>query len=445
MPSDLLSIARSGAQAARIALDVTAQNIANASTTGYVRRSVALSEVTSSGAFGRANDVSLSGVRLDHVIRNADLFRQAEVRRTSSDTARAGAELSGLENIETAVEQSRLYPAIVDFEASLQRLAGDPVDPSLRAATLESARNLAGTFNLAASALDSVGDLQRFEAQDETDQVNGLAKELALLNRRLTRAGDATSDQSALLDQRDNLLQRLSGFADVSTTITADHTVTVRLGGSGGPTLVSGGSTSPFAMTTAANGTISFTLGGSPVALTGGSLTGRGLALNTVAANRTALDGLANSLSAAANGAQASGVALDGTPGQPLFSGTGAAGIALGLTSSAGIATAPAGAAAGSRDPANLAALRSALTAANVSGGADALLFTLSSTIAARRTTSEALEVIAGSARVSLEAQSGVDLDTEAVNLIRYQQAFQASGKAMQVAATLFDTLYAIR
>jgi hypothetical protein len=40
MSSDLLQIGKSGAIASRIALDVTAQNITNASTDGYVRRSV---------------------------------------------------------------------------------------------------------------------------------------------------------------------------------------------------------------------------------------------------------------------------------------------------------------------------------------------------------------------------------------------------------------------
>ena len=54
MSSDLLSIARSGAMAARVALDVTAQNIANASSDGYVRRSVRLAELASSGGFGRS-------------------------------------------------------------------------------------------------------------------------------------------------------------------------------------------------------------------------------------------------------------------------------------------------------------------------------------------------------------------------------------------------------
>jgi len=42
------------------------------------------------------------------------------------------------------------------------------------------------------------------------------------------------------------------------------------------------------------------------------------------------------------------------------------------------------------------------------------------------------------------ESLSGVNLDEEAANLIRYQQAYQAAGKAMQIATTLFDTLLAI-
>jgi flagellar hook-associated protein 1 FlgK len=39
---------------------------------------------------------------------------------------------------------------------------------------------------------------------------------------------------------------------------------------------------------------------------------------------------------------------------------------------------------------------------------------------------------------------SGVNLDEEATNLLRYQQAYQASGKIMQIANTVFDTLLSI-
>lgn len=445
MASDLLSIARSGAQAARIALDVTAQNIANASSQNYVRRSVSLGEVASTGGYGRVGDVSLSGVRLDRVVRNADLFRQAEMRRTGSDAARAGAELAELENIESAVEQSGLYPAIVKFEGALQQLTADPVSPSLRAAVIEDARTLTRTFNLAAQSLDAVGEGLRLEAADSVDQLNLHATELARVNLRLARVADASSDQSALLDQRDGLLQKLSQYTAVSTTIAADNTVEVRLGSSTGPQLITGGSAAPLAMQTAANGTIGFTLGTSPVTLTGGSLAGRAQALTTLDSTRSALDTIATALATAANSTQAGGAALDGSAGQPLFSGSTAAGITMTLTNGALLATAPVGSAAGSRDPANLTALRAALSGADISGKTSRLLFTVSSTVAARKTTMEALGSIADSARLALQTQAGVDLNAEAVNLIRFQQAFQANGRAMQVATTLFDILLGIR
>ena len=39
---------------------------------------------------------------------------------------------------------------------------------------------------------------------------------------------------------------------------------------------------------------------------------------------------------------------------------------------------------------------------------------------------------------------SGVNLDEEAANLIRYQQAYQAAAKALSVASTLFASILAI-
>ena len=445
MSSDLLSIARSGATAARISLDLTAQNIANASTEGYVRRSVRLEELAPASGPGQIDEVSLSGVRFAGIVRNADVFRQAEVRRTGSDAARADAEVAGLTDVEAAVEQSQLYPALVAFEGSLGQLAADPVNPSLRAAVIEDARTAARSFTIASTALDAVGDGMRFEAQDGVAQVNLLAGELGKINLRLARASDGSSDQTALLDQRDKLLEKLSGFANIATTIAPDQTVRVALGGSGGPQLVGPAAVTPFTLTTGTDGTIAFALGGSSVSLSGGALAGKAQALVTLAEARGRLNTLAGTLIATANGAQASGVALDGSPGQPLFSGTGAADIAVALSSGAQLATAPAGAPAGSRDLANLAALRAALTGAGVIDQADAALFAISSAVAGRTVTRDALQTIAGSARDALDAQSGVDLDAEAVNLVRFQQAFQASGRAMQVAATLFDTILAIR
>lgn len=444
MASDLLSIGKSGANAARIALDVTAQNIANASSEGYIRRSVSLKEVASAGGIGQSGDISLSGVRLNAIVRNADLFRQSEVRRTGADAARANAEVGGLENIESAVEGADTYTAIVKFEGTLQQLAADPTNTSLRAAVTEQARTMANSFNIASQGLDSVRDGLQFEAGDGVDQVNKLAQELARVNLRLARASDASSDQTQLLDQRDSLLQQLSNYTDIKTTISSDQTVEVTLGGTPGISLVTGGAATPLAMAAATNGTISFTLGGSPVTIAGGALAGKSQALTKLADTRSRIDAVAGSVITAVNAAQAAGIDLTGAAGQPMFGGSNAGDMKMILADGSGLATAPAGAGANSRNSANLDALRTTLSGVDPAGKMDAAIFDISSTVQGRSISRDALVTIASNASIALSAQAGVDLDQEAVNLMRFQQAFQASGRIMQVASDLFDTIIGI-
>ncbi|MDH5480991.1 MAG: flagellar hook-associated protein FlgK [Nitrosomonas sp.] len=58
--------------------------------------------------------------------------------------------------------------------------------------------------------------------------------------------------------------------------------------------------------------------------------------------------------------------------------------------------------------------------------------------------TSKAQANLLTQSRESIQAISGVNLDEEAANLIRYQQAFQASSKVIQISGTLFDTLLSV-
>ncbi len=444
MASDLLSIAASGARAARSALDVTAQNIANASSDGYVRRSLRIEEVSASGGAGRIGDISLSGARVAEIRRNADAFLQGEVRRTSGDLQRANVELSGLQNMESALEQSGVFTAIVEFEAVLQQLSSDPVDPSRRAAVVAEASTLANKFNITASGFDAVGDGLRFDAEAEVNDANIIGAELARVNLRLTRAGSGSSDRAALLDQRDQLLERLGGFSSLTTSFAADGTVAVSLGSNPPRSFVQGGTAGTLTSATAADGTLSFAVDGQAMTPGSGSLEGASLALTELASLRQRLDTVAAGIADTVNNAQAAGVALDGTQGQPIFAGTTAGTLRVVMTGGAGLATAPAGAAAGSRDDSNLNALRQSLTALDPTQQLNGVLFDISSKVAGRAVTQSALDTIATSARISLEQQSGVDLDTEAANLIRFQQAFQASGRAMQAASDIFDTLLGI-
>lgn len=56
----------------------------------------------------------------------------------------------------------------------------------------------------------------------------------------------------------------------------------------------------------------------------------------------------------------------------------------------------------------------------------------------------QAFSTLTSQAQSAQQSVSGVNLDEEAVNLMRYQQAYQASAKAIAVANTLFDSILAI-
>jgi flagellar hook-associated protein 1 FlgK len=441
MSSNLLSIASSGALAASAALDVTAQNIANVGTPGYVKRGVATTELVGASAGQSINDISMFGVGPTSVTRNVSAFQQAEARRTNSAAVSADTQVTSLTDIQSALEQTNLNPSITGFETSLQQLTSNPTDSALRTGVLSAAQDMAQTFNLASTQLAAAGQGMQLAATDGVSQLNQLAANLAAVNVKISADSDPAANQAPLLDQRDALLQKMSQYADITTTIAPNQTVQVQIGGASGPQLVSGGTAGALAMATAANGTISFTLNGSAINLSGGSLAGLQQSLATLATTNASLDTIASSLITAANTAQTGGVALDGSAGQPLFTGTSAATIAVGLASGAQLATAPAGAGANSLDPTNLTALRNAIQAADPAGQTSNLLFAVSSTVQNATTTQTALDAIAANAQTALDAASGVNLDQEAANLLRYQQAYQASGKVMATAQTLFNSL----
>jgi flagellar hook-associated protein 1 FlgK len=60
------------------------------------------------------------------------------------------------------------------------------------------------------------------------------------------------------------------------------------------------------------------------------------------------------------------------------------------------------------------------------------------------QTTSQAQQTLLTTAQTAQQGISGVNLDEEAANLIRYQESYQACGKMVQVADTCFQSLIGI-
>lgn len=450
MSSSLLTIAASGARAAAIELDLTGQNITNASTQGYVRRSADTVEIASASSWSTANDISLSGVTVTGIVRNADAFLQSEARRTGSDSAQAAATVSGLTNIETAVEDSGLFSTIGNFQNAVTALRQNPTDASLRASLLQTANTMTGAFQIAAQGLAATQSGLQGEVTDGVTQINTLAGQLAQINNRLSASAGAaigasdvtTSDRASLMDQRDSLLDQISQYANIATTVQSDGVVNVNIGGVSGPPLVSAGTANALnATVNPVDGTEALAIGTAPVTLGGGSLAGNQAALVKLYQIGGNLDGLAASIATTVNTQQGLGVDQAGNPGAPLFAGTTAATISTSATDPRAIATAAAGSGVNSADATNLTALANALATAAPAATMSGILTDISGAVQTATTTRTTLKTLSDAAAASLSSEAGVDLNAEAVNLVKFQQAFQASSKVMQTANTVFNAI----
>ncbi len=452
MPSSLISIGRSGAAAARASIELTAQNIANASNPDYVRRSIQLNEFVGVSRTDFQQTSAFGGVQIGGIQRPSSELIQRRARDSGSDLSRAEAELTGLRDAETALEQSGLYRGLVDFEAALTVLESDPTDPALRSGAIESARQLTETFQFAEFSLSNARGLVEGEINVGVEELNGAAEELARINLELVNSREGTAGRAALLDARDAALRDISEEFGIITEFDEFGGARVRIAGNPAPAgqagilLVDGSTANTLAATIDPAGTASFTLNGSTFAPISGAMAGRTSALSDISTRRSELDAIASQTITQANSAQAAGSALDGTAGQPMFTGSDAATITLALTSGDQLALAPLGAPAGSRDTANLSNLVAAFGADDGPiVRTDQLLLSLSSRIAGIDTTREGLTIINEAAQAELLTETGVDLDTEAANLIRLQQAFEANSRVIQVASDLFDTILGLR
>ncbi|KPP92570.1 flagellar hook-associated protein FlgK [Erythrobacter sp. HL-111] len=441
MPTALINIGRTGAAAARASIELTAQNIANASNPDYARRTLGQNELVGSATIGVNSADSLGGVRLGEIRRIDSVLVQRQARESAADLARTSAELDGLRLAETALEESGLYPALVDYEAALVSLESDPLDPALRTVALETARQLTDTFRFADSALGNARRLVQAEVEAGVDNVRGLAEELARINRELAAAREGSAGQASLLDARDATLRQISDEFGIVTRFDEKGAVEVRLSAAPSPLLVvQEGRFNTLTADREADGSYRFRFGDLFFEPDTGAMAGREAALVEYGRKQGAIDRIAGAVIASGNAAQGAGTAPDGTAGQPLFSGTNARTIGIALASGAGLATAGAG--AGSRDTAALEGLIAAIGAADGPvAETDEVLLTLSSRIAGLSTTREGLSIIAAAAEAELLTETGVDLDAEAANLVRLQQAFEANSRVIRVASEIFDTI----
>ena len=447
--SDLLGIGASGVRAYQSALTTVSENIANAATPGYAKRTADVREIAPALGIHSGGGIQTGqGVTVAGVTRSADALRAADVRTSSADLARSETGIAWLDRIETALTGNQLGDRLTGFFNAAKNVAADPSATVPRSALLEQASAVAGSFTATGKALDSLDANLDATAQSAVTTLNSLGVALAKVNDGIGRAQPGSNGAAQLADQRDAILDQISAISDVSVSTDAAGRATVKLGNAGGPVLVTGNTTGTVTFARGNDGTVAFALqtplGVSTVTPGGGALAGIVDGAARIADARTSLETIATAFTDGVNTVQAQGRNLDGNPGAALFAvGSNPTDITVSLTDPRGVAAAAVG--GGPRDASNLKNFDTLRSSGAFEAKTTALISGNAATLNGRKQIAEAQSAIRDNAVAARDAVSGVNLDSEAVDLLRFQQAYSASSRVIQVARDTLQSILDIR
>lgn len=439
-----LRIGASGLGVAQRALETSAHNVANASTDGYSRQRVEFSTArpipTSRALLGVG--ATGQGVSIDAVTRAHDALVTANYREStaqlSSWTSRADF-FARAEQVLGPLDDGASQ-ALSDFWNSWEALSQSPESMTSRDQVLVAGRRLTKALN---DAHRSVAALQAdvgFAMAATVAEVNDLSAEVAQLNGQIKEARSRGDTPNDLLDRRDHSLAALTGLTGAQAVIEADGDARVTVDNL---PLVDGVRADVLELS-GTPPTLVWQRTGSPVAAGGelGSLAE--LATTGTQAIFDRLDAIATELRDVVNTAHQAGFGLDGVDGRPFFQGTGADDLALdSALTNATIAASASGAAADGNHAVDIGALRaqpgsSGESVTDLLNGLQGFLGLEAAHAFSQR---DLASLVVNDAKATLAAVSGVSVDEELTEMLRFQRAYDASARVITVMDQMLDRL----
>jgi flagellar hook-associated protein 1 FlgK len=445
--SSTLSTATAALMAQEAEISVTNNNIANANTAGYSRQTVSLSESapTSNGSVSVGNGVTLTGITS---VQNELLT--SRIQSQTSDQSSADAQVTALTQIQTLFPSSgnSLSSSLSAFFTSLSALSSNPADTANRQTVLSAAQTLVQQFNSISAGLSGPSSSLNTTVKTDVAQINQLSAQAATLNQEIVQQNATGQSSGTLNDQLGQVETQLATLTNISVIHgTNGDSIT---SGNGTP-LVLGNQSYALKTTTGSDGNQNvLDSNGNDItsSITSGDLGGTiQVRDNDIPTLQTGLDTLANQFATAFNTAQTSGYDQNGAAGAALFTiptavAGSAAALKLATLDPSKIAASSDGSAGSNGNVANLTALQtttlpSGQSATTASSNLIYLVGNLTSNATAQ---SSSLALSLTSLNAQQSSASGVSIDEESANLIRYQQAYQAAAKVVSTISSLFQT-----
>jgi flagellar hook-associated protein 1 FlgK len=444
------------------ALNIVANNVANANTTGYTEETPNWQEnqpVAIDGVYygTGVTETGASSVR-DRVLTER-LDQQQQL--ASASASRLGA-LNTIQALFTPDSGSSSATAgdigsdITSFFKSFASLEANPTNSALRQQVLSTGSSLAGDVSNAADSLNSQRAALDQEATGVLSQVNALTGSIAQLNQQI-QSTSPNADAGVLEDQRQQDLSQLSQLIGANQITTENNGLSITT--TSGATLVSEGSSAAMTSGTV-NGVMHFFVGTTDIttqlALGGGSLGGYLTARDQDIPNVLAsLDQLAYGIATTVNAQNNAGTDLNGNTGtaaaplnifnQPAVGAVAGSAVAMSVVMTDPNQIAAAGAGAGTGDNSNAVTMAGLAGVGVVNGQTPTNFYsnfvtTLGSTVAEVQTENTAQNASVTQLQNQNNALSAVNLNTEAASMQQMERSYQAASQVFTILNTIMNS-----
>ncbi len=447
--TSIMSLAVGALQANQGALNGTANNVANVNTPGYSRKRAILQEnipvVLGSLTFG-------TGVTLERLESLRDPILQLRIQQETQQQGNLNSFVPSMQQAEVMFNNNSggdIGTLLSNFFTSLQQLSADPANLAVRQTVLTAAGNLAKGFNTTSANLSSQRTNIDLSVVQDVQQINTLTGQIAKVNNQITALEATGGDAGSFIDQRDQLIGQLSQLIDVSS-IKSDNGLTLTT--SNGSPLVAAGQSFSLTLQTDPSGVQHIYSQGSDITskISAGGLAGllevRDVKIPALIFN---LDTLAAGVANAINTANQGGFDLSGVAGGDVFtppplSGVGAAAnLAVAITDPALIAASSDGRPGSNGNVAALIAVHDQ----TIIGGQtptdyySSIVFGVGSDVSNGISEQQASSLVLQQLQDQRGSISGVSLDEEASNMLRYQQAYNASARLVSTINEMLTTV----
>lgn len=453
--SILGQIGYSGVRASQIALSAIEQNIANVNTPGFSRLAPDLQSLGGQTAVSIGGGVQVSSIRrLSNDFHNQQLWRATTDKNFYNTSQQYLTALEGL--IDS--EGSSVSVGLDNFFAALSEASSTPESITLRQQIISESKQLAQRFNGLNANIDTQLNALQGQRVAMVSEINGLSRNIADLNLQIRELESSGRDTATLRDYRENLVKDLSQYAGIRVQEATDGTLEVSL--ANGQPLVAGTTAGQLKVQANLAGEQDVTL---VFAKTTFPLNQNGLGGSLGAlfemeygALRPAqqdLHDMASALATMVNDTLATGFDLNGGPGKPLFvynAGSTSGMLSVNAIGASDLALSSAADEVGNNK--TLLALLDLKTAGiDVAGNRvplndsyAGLVGRVASASRQNQADLKATTTVTAQAQAQRDSVSAVNLDEEAVNLMAYQQAYQANMKVISTSNDLFNAVLAM-